>query len=163
MVGDVHSAAQRGKGVGKGVGKGTGNGVGRAQAKGVGSGANGECETGALAELGGKADENQAAVGAKNARLGAVKFGPAAQVGQMVVAEHGKCAAERLGGLHVRRFTEEMMSTLHDMMSRPRDNMSKALAADLLPRRFVGGPIIGLGNVQKAQSQVEVKVSARAV
>ena len=75
------------------------------------SGANGACETGARAELGFKADENEAAVGAKNDRLGAVKLGPAAQVSQLVVAEHGECAAERLGRVHARRFIGEMMST----------------------------------------------------
>ena len=74
------------------------------------SGANGACETGARAELGFKADENEAAVVTENDRLSAVKLGPAAQVSQLVVAEHGECAAERLGRLHGRRFTEDMMS-----------------------------------------------------
>ena len=55
-----------------------------APAAAVQSGANGACETGARAELGFKADENEAAVSAKNDRLGAVKLGPAAQVGQLV-------------------------------------------------------------------------------
>ena len=67
---------------------------------------------------------------------------------------------ERFGRLHGRRFTDGMMSTLHDMMSRPRDNMPNAPTADLPPEDVSAEPQSGLGNVQRAR--VEVKVSARA-
>ena len=70
------------------------------------SSTNGAREAGASAKLGLEADEHgTATVVTENDRLGAVKFGPATQIGQLVVAEHGERAAERLGSLHGRRFT----------------------------------------------------------
>ena len=58
-----------------------------------------------------EADENDAAaIITENDRLCAMKVGPSTQVSQLVFAEHGERAAERLGSLHGRRFTEDMMS-----------------------------------------------------
>lgn len=65
------------------------------------SGANGARKAGTLAELVLETDENSAAVViTENDRLGAVKLGPAAQFSHLVGAEHGECAAERLGRVH---------------------------------------------------------------
>lgn len=50
---------------------------------------------------------------------------------------------ERFGRLHGRRFTDGMMSTLHDMMSRPRDSMPNAPTADLPPEDVSAEPPIG--------------------
>ena len=85
-----------------------------------------------------QARSGAATVVAETDRLGAMKFGPATQIGQLVVAEHGERAAERLGSLHGRRFTGDMMSKWHDVLSMPSDSMSHAHAADSLPRSSRG-------------------------
>ena len=70
------------------------------------SSTNGVREAGASAKICLEAHEHGVAtVVTENSRQGAMKFGPATQIGQLVVAEHGERAAERLGSLHGRRFT----------------------------------------------------------
>ena len=75
------------------------------------SSTNGAREAGASAKLGLEADEHGAAtVTTENDRLGTVKIGPATQISHLVVADHGERAAKRLGRVHGRRFTVDMMS-----------------------------------------------------
>ena len=65
------------------------------------SSTNGAREAGASAKICLEAHEHGVAtVVTENDRLGAMKFGPATQIGQLVVAEHGERAAERFGSLH---------------------------------------------------------------
>ena len=111
------------------------------------SSTNGAREAGASAKLGLEAHERGVAtVVTENDRLGAMKFGPAAQVGRLVVAQHGDRAAEGLGSLHVRFFTGDMMSKWRDVWRLPSDSMSNAHAAGCSPRTYRRTRIWGMFN-----------------
>ena len=110
------------------------------------SSTNGAREAGARAELVFQtAKHNAAVVATENDRLGAMKFGPAAQIGHLICAQHGKRATEGLGSLHVRFFTGGMMLKWRDVLSMPSDSMSNAHAADCSPRTYRRTRIWGWG------------------
>ena len=124
----------------------------RVNAEAAQSSTNGAREAGARAEFVFQtAKHNAAVVAAENDRLGAMKFGPTAQIGHLVFAQHGERATEGLGSLHVRFFTGGMMLKWRDVLSMPSDSMSNAHAADCSPRTYRRTRVWGWGMFNGAE------------